>query len=127
MLEPQFVFLAACKAGRSEAVRSLFKSIQTLSQVYGFPVLLHKNQTPPLAVIISMLLINGKIDEDQAGALGLAHYPLTGAQLFRWKRWEMGPAEEVRARPLDSIASLLYRGAWDLVEHLFPTARQAGA
>jgi len=46
-----------------------------------------------------MLLINGKIDEDQAGALGLAHYPLTGAQLFRWKRWEMGPAEEVRDTP----------------------------
>jgi hypothetical protein len=36
-VEPEFVFLVACEAGTSVAVRDLFKSIASLGQVYGSP------------------------------------------------------------------------------------------
>jgi hypothetical protein len=126
--EPEFIFLAACHAGRSSAVRELFRAIpKTLKQVYGSPTLLHKIHVPPLAVLIAMLLVKGKIDEDQSGGLRLAHYPLTGAQIFRWKRAELGSGQEVKAAAWDSVSSLLYKGAWDLLEHLFPTNRGAAS
>jgi hypothetical protein len=121
--EPEFCFLAACQAGKSEAVRDLFTTIKTLRQIYASPAALYKNQIPPLAVLIGMLLKDGKIDEDQSGALRLVNYVLTGGQLFRWKRAEAGPGEEVKARLLDGAASLLDRGSWDLLESLFPRKR----
>jgi hypothetical protein len=70
-----------------------------------------------------MLLKYGRIDEDQSGALRLVNYVLTGGQLFRWKRAEVGPADEVKARMLDTISSVLDRGSWDLLERLFPSTR----
>jgi len=109
------VFLAACEAGKSVAVRDLFKSIATLRQVYGSPVTLYKNQVPLLAALIGMLLTDGRIDEDQSGGLLLANYVLTGGQIFRWKRGETGPGEEINARWWDDVASLLDRGPWDLL------------
>jgi hypothetical protein len=123
--EPEFLFLAACEAGRSEAVRDVFKPIKTLRQIYASPAPLHKNQASPLAVLIGMLLIQGGIDEDQSGGLRLANYVLTGGQLFRWRREETGPGEEVKARVFDRVASLLYRGSWDLLESLFPSSKLA--
>ena len=33
-----------------------------------------------------MLLEEGRIDEDQSGALSLVNYALTGGQLYRWRR-----------------------------------------
>jgi hypothetical protein len=121
--EPEFCFLAACRAGRSEAVRDLFKWIKALRQIYASPTVLYKNQTPPLAVLIGMLLKDGKIDEDQSGALRLVNYVLTGGQLYRWKRAETGTGEEVKARLLDGVSSLFDRGSWDLLERLFPSTR----
>ncbi len=121
---PEFCFLAACKAGKSEAVRGLFKPVPTLRQVYASPAVLHKNQLPPLALLILMLLKDGRIDEDQSGALRLVNYVLTGGQLFRWRRAEAGPAEEVKARMLDAISSILDQGSWDLLERLFPSTGQ---
>lgn len=121
--EPEFLFLAACEAGRSEAVRDVFEPIKTLRQIYASPAPLHKNQASPLAVLIGMLLIQGRIDEDQSGALRLANYVLTGGQLFRWRRGETGLGEEVKARAWDAVASLLYRGSWDLLESLFPSSK----
>jgi hypothetical protein len=120
IFEPEFCFLAACRAGQSEAIRDLFKPMRKLRQIYASPAVLYKNQLPPLAVIIGMLLKDGKIDEDQSGALRLVNYFLTGGQLYRWKRAETGPGEEVKARLLDSVATLLDRGSWDLLERLFP-------
>jgi hypothetical protein len=125
IFEPEFVFLAACEAGRSEAVRGLFMPLRkTLRQVYASPVALHRSQTPSLAVLIVMLLMQGRIDEDQSGALRLANYVLTGGQLFRWKRGETGLGEELRARLWDGVASLFNRGTWDLLESLFAVNRQ---
>jgi hypothetical protein len=61
------LFLGSLPGGKSEAARELFKPITTLRQIYASPVVLYKNQTPPLAVLIWMLLRDGKIDEDQIG------------------------------------------------------------
>jgi hypothetical protein len=119
--EPEFCFLAACKAGRSEAVRGLFNPIKTLRQIYASPAVLYKNQLPPLALLILMLLKDGRIDEDQSGALRLANYVLTGGQVYRWKRAETGPGEEMKARLLDTVSSFLDRGSWDLLDGLFPS------
>lgn len=121
--EPEFCFLAACKAGKSEAVRGLFGPIETLRQIYASPAVLYKNQLSPLAVLIYMLLKDGRIDEDQSGALRLTNYVLTGGQLYRWKRAETGPAEEMKARLLDTVSSFLDRVSWDLLERLFPSTR----
>jgi len=120
--EPEFCFLAACRAGRSEAVRKLFGPVPSLRQIYASPAALYKNQLPPLAILIGMLLKDGKIDEDQSGALRIANYFLSGGQLYRWKRRETGTGDEVKGRLLDSLASMLDQGSWDLLEHLFPGA-----
>lgn len=121
--EPEFCFLAACQAGKSEAVRDLFEPIKTLRQIYASPTALYTNQTPPLAFLIAMLLKTGRIDEDLSGALRLVNYVLTGGQLYRWKRAETGPGEEIRARLLDGVATLLDRGTWDLLQRLVPRTR----
>ena len=120
--DPEFCFLAACRAGISKAVRKLFNPIASLRQIYASPSALYKNQVSPLALLIGMLLKDGRIDEDQSGALRLANYVLTGGQLYRWRRAEAGPGEEVKSRLLDSIATLLDRGSWDLLESLFPSS-----
>ena len=72
--------------------------------------MLYKNQTSPLAVLIGMLLKNGKIDEDQWGALRLVNCVLIGGQFYGWRREETGPGEEVTARLRDGVASLFDRG-----------------
>jgi|SRR5579872_3314121 len=120
--EPEFCFLAACRAGRSEAIRGLFKPIAALKQIYASPAALYKNQLPPLAILIGMLLKDGRIDQDQSGTLRIVNYILSGGQLYRWKRRETGPGEEIKAQLLDAVASLLDRGSWDLLERLFPGA-----
>src|ERR1700683_5497129 len=51
VFEPEFCFLAACRAGRTAAVRELFKQIKTLRHIYASPAALYRNQTPPLALI----------------------------------------------------------------------------
>jgi hypothetical protein len=121
--EPEYVFLAACEAGKSAVVRELFVPMKkTLRHVYASPTTLHITQTPPLALLILMVLYNGKIDETHSGALRLGNYILTGGQLFRWKREETGPGEEITAASCDAIASFLDRGVWDLAELLLPAA-----
>ena len=119
IFEPESVFLAACEAGRSKAIRDLFDPMRkSLRQVFASPVALHRNQSPPLVMLILMLLMRGRIDEDQSGALRLANYALTGGQLFRWRYNETGPGEEVRAALWDGVASLFDHGAWDLADLL---------
>jgi hypothetical protein len=123
VFDPEFCFLAACRAGKATAVRELFKQIKTLRHIYSSPAALYRNQTPPLALIIGMLLKDGRIDEDLAQALRLINYPLTGGQLYRSRRADTGPGEEIKATILDAVASLLDRGSWDLLENLFPGTR----
>lgn len=58
-----------------------------------------------------MLLREGKIDEDQSGAVRLLNHVLFGGQLIRWRRKETGPGEEVKERVVDSFAALFSTAA----------------
>lgn len=75
---PEFLFLAACEAGQSEAVRDVFGSAgKSLRQIYACPVPLHKIHTAPMGVLIFMLLTR----KDRPGAIaGTAHGALHSAR-----------------------------------------------
>ena len=127
IFEPEFLFLAACEAGKSEAVRSVFGVVPTLRQIYASPVTLYKTQTPPLAVLIFMLLWEGKIDPEQSKGLRGAHYILSGGQLYQWLKSEAGPGEELTGKLWDAVGQTFDFGPWDLVkrlEDLLPTGRK---
>jgi hypothetical protein len=115
IFEPEFCFLAACRAGRSVAVRRLFQPIKTLRQIYASPVSLCSIQTAPLGVLILMLLKDGRLHEGQSGALRIVNYVKTGGQLYCWRRAETGQGEGVQGRLWDGVASLLDHGPWDLL------------
>jgi len=92
--EPEFCFLAACRAGRSAAVSELFAPMPKLRQIFASPAAVYPHQLSPLGVLVYMLLKEGRIDEDGLSALRFANYVLTGGQLYRWKRRECGPGED---------------------------------
>jgi len=123
IFRPELLFLAACEAGQSEAVRNVFDSVDTLRQIYGSPVTLYKMHTAPMGVILFMLLSRGKINPELAKALRIAHYMLTGGQLFRWRRNEPGPGQELKGKLWDAVGNALDFGPWDLLERLIPTHR----
>jgi len=121
IFEPEFLFLAACEAGQSEAVRNVFEAAgQSLRQIYASPVPLHKIHTAPMGVLILMLLTQGRIDPDQSRALRTVQYILHGGQLYRWRRNESGPGEELKGKLWDAVGKSLYFGEWDLLKKLFP-------
>jgi hypothetical protein len=126
IFEPEFCFLAACKAGKSAVVGNLFKPISTLKQIYASPAVLYKTQTSALGLLIMLLLQQGGIDDNQSEVARVLNYALHGGQIYRWKRRETGPGEELKARLLDSVAALLDHGPWDLLETIFPTRSIAG-
>ncbi|MGD0326042.1 MAG: hypothetical protein ABSD45_20145 [Terriglobia bacterium] len=122
-LEPEFCFLAACRAGRSAAVRELFAPISKLRQIFASPAAVYPHQLSPLAVLVCILLKDSRIDEDTSTALRFANYVLTGGQLYRWKRRESGPGEEITGTLLDFAADLLDRGPTNLLNQIFPRTR----
>lgn len=121
IFEPEFLFLAACEAGRSEAVRDLFVGIPSLRQIYASPVTLYKIHTAHLGVLVWMLLERGRLNPDQAQALRIVHYIVAGGQLFRWLRKDAGPGQELTGRLWDAVGTALNLGPWDLLEQLWPT------
>ena len=124
IFEPEFLFLAACEAGQSEAVRTVFDSVgKSLRQIYASPVPLHKIHTAPMGVLIFMLMTQGKISPDQSQALRAVQYMLHGGQLYLWRQGETGPGEELRGKLWDAIGKTLYFGEWDLLKKLFPNLK----
>jgi hypothetical protein len=121
--EPEFCFLAACRAGRSAAVRELFAPVPTLRQIFASPAAVYPQQLSPLAVLVCMLVGSGRIDEDTSTALRFANYVLTGGQLCQWKRRESGPGEEITGTLLDFAADLLDRGPTNLFNQIFRRTR----
>lgn len=121
IFEPQLLFLAACEAGQSEAVRSVFDGAgASLREVYACPVALHKLHTAPMAVLIFMLLLRGKLDPEQSQALRAVQYLLHGGQLYRWCRDEIGPGHELHRKFWDELARNFDFGPWDLLKAIFP-------
>ena len=127
IFEPEICFLAACKAGKSAAVGNLFKAIPTLKQIYASPAVLYKTQTSALGLLIMLLVQQGKIDDEQSEVARVLNYALHGGQIYRWKRRETGPGEELKGCLLDSVAALLDHGPWDLMETIFPRRPFPGA
>jgi hypothetical protein len=105
--EPRSLFLAACDAGGSEAVRRLFASIPSLRDVYASPIKLYSGQTAPLAVLILSSVQQRRIDNKARRVLQGVNYVLTGGQLYRWKRSETGTGRELEGCLYDLAASLL--------------------
>lgn len=121
--EPEYLFLAACEAGKSEVVRDVFASVDALRQIYASPISLYKIHTTPLGVLIFMLLAHGKINPEQSQALRLAHFAMSGGQLYRWRRHETRPGEELEGKLWDAVGAALDFGPWDLFKKLFPNLR----
>lgn len=70
-----------------------------------------------------MLLKEGRIDDEGSSLLRFANHTLTGGQLFRWKRRESGPGEELKGALQDLAADLLARGPRSILEQIFPRTR----
>jgi hypothetical protein len=102
--EPEFLFLAACDAGRSEAVRSLFEPIPALREIYASPIQLYPEQATPLAALIVSVLKDHKIDSDASSFLRTLNYAVTGGEIFRWRRGEFGQGDELDGKVWDFIA-----------------------
>jgi len=107
--EPKFLFLAACEAGRSEAVRSLFAPIPSLQEVYTSPIKFYAGQSAPLVGLITLALKDRKIDSDASSFMRTLNYAMTGGQIFRWRREEVGKGEEFSAKLWDSLPGVLNR------------------
>jgi len=105
--EPRVLFFAACEAGRSEMVRSLFEAIPTLREVYASPVRLYVEQTAPLAALIALFLEGPRIDSDTSSVIRTLNFAMTRGQIFRWTREEVGPGQEITNKMWDYVASLL--------------------
>ena len=123
IFEPEFLFLAACEAGQSAAVRDVFGRVDSLRQIYASPVTLYKIHTAPLGVLVYMLLADGRINPEQSRALRIVHYVVSGGQLYRWRRNESGPGQELKGKLWDAVGKALNFGPWDLFETLFPRPR----
>jgi hypothetical protein len=107
--EPEFLFLAACEAGRSDAVRGLFPPIPSLREVYASPIQFYVDQSAPLVALIALLLQNHKIDSDASSFIRTLNYAITGGQILRWTRGEAGEGEELTGRLWDSLAFVFNR------------------
>jgi len=107
--EPEFLFLAACEAGRSEAVRRLFAPIPSLKEVYASPIQFYAGQSAPLVGLITQALKDRKIDSDASSFMRTLNYAITGGQIFTWRREEVGKGEELSATLWDSLPGVLNR------------------
>jgi len=124
--EPEFVFLVACEAGRSKAVRELFEPLKkTLRDVYASPAKLYGIQAATLAIIIGELLCTGKIDDEHSLVTRLVSYIGTGSQVYRWSYDETGPAAEIPAESWDDLADVFDFGVWDLQHRIDDLIRRA--
>ena len=124
IFEPEFLFLTACEAGQSVPVRDVFASAgESLKQIYASPVTLYKIHTAPIGVLIFLLLANGKINQEQSKALRIAHYITSGGQLYRWRKSDSGPGQELTGMLWDAVGNAMDFGPWDLFEQLFPGSR----
>lgn len=116
---PEYVFLAACEAGKSEAVRNLFGPLkQTLQHVYASPVRIFGAQAAAFAVLIGMLLWNDGIADEHSITLRLLNYINTGGQVYHWSYDETGPAAEVPAQWWDALSAVFDHGPWDLQQRI---------
>jgi hypothetical protein len=116
--QPVHLFLAACNAGRSEAVRDIFPSVKSLREIYGSPVPLLKIHTAPMAVLILMHLLKGKVSAEESAGLRIASFISWGVQTYSWRREEVGPGNELSMQFWDAVAERLGLTSWDLADEV---------
>ncbi len=103
---PDYLFLTACNAGKSEVVRSLFGEINSLREVYGSPALMNRAHTVPIGAILLSLLKTGRINAEDSSIYRLFGYVATGSQVCRWRKAEFGPGEELNSALWDCIGNI---------------------
>ncbi len=109
--EPKSLFLAACKAGRSNAVRELFVPLPSLRIVCASPTALYGDQTPGLIVLVASALHAQPLDGSWSFIVRTLNYCATQSQLYVWKRSGIGEGKEVTG------------SLWDLAADLFNARR----
>lgn len=92
---PEYLFLTACEAGSSAVVRCLFDEVEGLREIYASPVQLEVGHTPPLGAIVFGLLKTGRINPDFARAIRALGFAISGGQVYRWRRNEVGSGQEL--------------------------------
>lgn len=118
------LFLCACRAGHSKAVRSIFESSKALREIYGSPVDLLKIHTAPMGVLIGIVLHKGRITQEESAGLSIASFINSGVQTYCWRRNEMEPENELVAQSWDALASRLGVTNWDLSDTLKDWAKK---
>jgi hypothetical protein len=108
------LFLCACRAGHSKAVRSVFENAKSLRETYGSPVDLLKIHTAPMGVLLAIELHRGRISQEESAGLRIASFINCGVQTYCWRRDEMGPGNELAVQSCDALAKLLGVTNWDL-------------
>jgi hypothetical protein len=121
---PKHLFLAACEAGRSEAVREIFESVDALEEIYASPVPLLKIHTAPMAVLIWMLLTKGKLTAEESAGLRIASFITWGVQTYCWRWDEFGPGKELELQSWDALATWLGTTSWDLSDAIAAAIRK---
>jgi hypothetical protein len=112
--QPERLFLCACRAGHSKAVRSVFENAKSLREIYGSPVDLLKIHTAPMGVLIGIELHGGKVNQEESAGIRIASFIHWGVQTYCWRRDEMGPGNELEVKSWDAVAKLLGVTNWDL-------------
>ncbi len=105
--EPKSLFLAACKAGRSNAVRALFDPLPSLRNVCASPKALYADQTYGLILLVASALHAQRLDGTWSRFVRTLNYCATQSQLYVWKRNEIGEGKEVMGSVWDLTANLL--------------------
>ena len=105
--QPEFLLLAACRAGRSAAIRNLFEGVSSLKEIYASPVKFFSDQTHPFAGLLLAVLKYRKIDEAVARLLQASGYAFNDGLIYRWRRRDMRHPNQ------------LNRLGWDLLGDIF--------
>jgi hypothetical protein len=107
---PKILLLAACQAGRFEAVGSLFTAIKSLREIYASPVSLYRDQSDPLVLLIMELLQSKRVGDPEIKFLQLFNYLKNERLILRRQR-----AEARSGRELEGLAwNLASRSTKDL-------------
>jgi hypothetical protein len=105
--KPTVLLLAACQAGRFEAVGNLFTAIRSLREVYASPVSLYRDQSDPLVVLIMGLLQSSRLGDSEVKFLQLFNYLKNEGLILRWQRAETRSGRQLKGLAWNFASSLL--------------------
>ena len=104
---PKILLLAACQAGRFEAVGKLFTAIKPLREVYASPISLYRDQSDPFVVLITGLLQSRMVGHSEAKFIQAFNYLKNEGLILRWQRAETRSGRELEGLAWNLASSLL--------------------